>query len=79
VVDQEARTASEAWSYTDPDRLLVAFLGSAQRLENDNTLITWTSAGKLNEVTQDGAVAWQISTSIGAGFGFSSRYPRPGE
>ena len=79
AVDEDARTVRSVWSYADPERLLVAFLGSAERLENDNTLISWTSAGKLNEVTQDGAVAWQISTSIGAGFGFSSRYPHPGQ
>lgn len=79
VVDDDAHTVSSAWTYSDPDRLLVSFLGSAERLENENTLISWTSAGKLTEVTQDGAVAWQISTSIGAGFGFSSRYPHPGQ
>ncbi len=73
ALDEGSWTAEPRWTYTSPDELIVAFLGSAQRLGNGNTLIAWSSAGEVSEVTPDGEVAWQIGSNIGAAFGFSTR------
>ncbi len=78
-VDTSAGTASEIWSYEPPDPLVVGFLGSAARLDNGNTLISWSSAGRLEEVTADGEVALQLGTALGSAFGFASRIPAFGQ
>ncbi len=78
ALDEVTWEARERWSYTAPDCLLVPYLGGAERLPGGNTLVSWTTAGRLDEVTPDGALAWQVGTSIGAAFGFSTRAERLG-
>jgi hypothetical protein len=75
ALDEVAFEATETWRYTSPDCLLVTFLGGAARLPGGNTLITWTTSGRIDEVTPEGDVAWEISTPIGSAFGFSTRSP----
>lgn len=72
ALDDGARTAAETWRYESEDCLLITFLGGAERLPGGNTLITWTTAGRLDEVTPGGGLAWRVGTPIGAGFGFST-------
>lgn len=74
-LEEAAGRAEGRWSYSAPDRLLVPSLGSAQRLDRGNTLVSWSTAGRVVEVTPDGTVAWQVSTAIGSAFGFAERIP----
>jgi hypothetical protein len=73
ALDETAFTAEIVWAHASADCLLVPFLGSAERLAGGNTLIAWTSNGRLDEVTPEGDIAWQVSTALGAAFGFSTR------
>lgn len=59
-LDFETMEAGRAWSYDDPGCILVSFLGHAQRLVGGNTVVTWTTAGQMDEVTGDGALATRI-------------------
>lgn len=70
-LDPEAGTVTEVWSYAAPDCLSVPFLGSAERLPTGNTLISWSAAGRIDEVTADGELAWQVGLPLGVGFGFA--------
>lgn len=72
-LNEESWEASLRWQYGPDECLLVPFLGSAQRLPAGNTLIAWTTAGQLDEVTPDGAIAWRVNTAFGAGVGFATR------
>lgn len=61
------------WSYLSDRCLLVPFLGNAQRLADGNTLLVFSSAGELNEVSPSGDVMWRLNLDLGAAFGFSER------
>jgi hypothetical protein len=65
-VDEENLVATRVWSYEqDPPSISYA-MGSASRLENDNTLICWGSISNtdpvmVSEVTPDGEAVWQLN------------------
>ncbi len=73
ALDEADGTAAITASYTSERCLLVTFLGSAERLPGGNTLVSWSTAGQLDEFTPDGALAWRVSAPLGFGFGFASR------
>ncbi|MDP2313791.1 MAG: aryl-sulfate sulfotransferase [Pseudomonadota bacterium] len=75
AVDETTREVRRAWSYAAPECLLVTFLGGAERLPGGNTVITWTTAGQIDQVTPDGRRAWTVNTALGAGIGFASWTP----
>lgn len=54
---------------------VVSFLGAAERLENGNTMIDWSSAGRLDEVAPGGETLWSLRLEAGAVMGFTSRIP----
>ena len=58
LVDEQEMTATLIWSYSHPNELVSLNQGSAQRLENGNTLISWggvSNHGQLiTEVDYDG-------------------------
>lgn len=72
ALDDVALTSRETWRHTADDCLLVTFLGGAERLPGGNTLISWTTAGRLDEVTPLGDLAWSVGTPIGAAFGYAA-------
>ncbi|MDP2312028.1 MAG: aryl-sulfate sulfotransferase [Pseudomonadota bacterium] len=73
ALDAELGTAERVDGYTSEVCLLVTFLGSAHRLPNGNQLVTFTTAGQIDEVTPEGELAWRVNSTLGAGFGFSER------
>ncbi|MDP2307602.1 MAG: aryl-sulfate sulfotransferase [Pseudomonadota bacterium] len=74
-LDEASWEASLRWHHTSDGCLLVPYLGGAERLPGGNTLVSWTTAGQLDEVTPDGTSAWRVNTAFGAGVGFSTRVP----
>lgn len=74
-LDHVSNEVRRGWSYETPDCLLVTFYGGAERLPGGNTVITWTSAGRIDQVTPDGKVTWGVSTDLGSTLGFSSWAP----
>jgi hypothetical protein len=70
VLDWEALTATEIWRYSaDPD--IYSFgLGDVDRLPNGNTLVTFGSAGQIDEVTPEGEVVWRLNTDLGSALGY---------
>ena len=57
VLEVDPLTNQIRWQYTDPD-FFTATQGSAQRLQNGNTLITESNTGHVFEVTRDGKMVW---------------------
>jgi hypothetical protein len=65
AIDEEAMTAELVWSYDD-DRY-TPIMGSAERLDNGNTLIGWgeLTAPAISEVTPDGEEVFSVSLPDG--------------
>lgn len=62
-----AHTATEVWSYSaDEDSLI---FGDVERLDNGNTLITYSASGVIVEVTPDKQVARKLTST---NFGYST-------
>ena len=61
AVDTTAHTATIVRSYQPPGRFTV-FAGSAQRLGNDNTMISWASDPTVlaSEIALDGSLLWEL-------------------
>ncbi|MES2643628.1 MAG: aryl-sulfate sulfotransferase [Myxococcota bacterium] len=79
ALDEALGTAEQLDVYTSERCLLIPFLGSAQRLPGGNTLVSWTSAGQMDEVTPDGELAWRVNTSAGFAFGFAEEVATLGD
>lgn len=72
ALDEDAGTADEVWSF-DPDPPLWSYgFGDVDRLSSGNTLITWSAAGRIDEVTPDGDVVWSLFEELGGGFGYTT-------
>jgi outer membrane protein assembly factor BamB len=69
-VDEAARSVEQVWSYrADPD--LYSFsLGDVHRIENGNTLVTFSNQGQIDEVNADGELIWQLNLSVGGALGY---------
>ncbi len=66
VIEIDIRTNSLSWSYNGGGnwRFMVPVMGSAQRLDNGNTLITTGSLGQIFEVAPDQKIAWNYLLPI---------------
>src|SRR5258708_34786504 len=49
-IDETAKTATMVWEYEPTPLVLAAFVGSAQRFANGNTLIGFGATGQIDEV-----------------------------
>lgn len=77
-----SRTIEYAWSGEGaveavwrhiPDPTLNCYaLGDVTRLGNGNTGITWSTAGRIDEITPGGELVSQIALEMGAGFGYTT-------
>lgn len=69
-VDFDAGVATEVWRY-EPDPSINSFvLGDVARMDDGDTLITWSMAGQIDRVDADGVVKWTLNTELGYVFGF---------
>lgn len=61
VVEFDPLTQLVAWEYDEDDgpRFDSLAMGSAQRLQNDNTLVTLSDEGRVIEVTKEGQIVWE--------------------
>ncbi|MCB9779688.1 MAG: aryl-sulfate sulfotransferase [Alphaproteobacteria bacterium] len=75
-LDRDAGTAEPVWEYA-PDGLYSFVLGDVKRMDDGDTLITWSVAGEIDRVTADGTAEWTVNTSLGSAFGFATWTPSP--
>jgi hypothetical protein len=75
--DMAAGTMSKIWSHTPESCITVESLGSAQRLGGGNTLICFSSAGRIDEVDDVGDLVLSLSLPAGSTFGFAARVDEP--
>lgn len=72
ALDRDAGVVTKTWSYVTDPSLYCPAMGDVSRLPNGNTLVTWGSAGQMEEVTGAGERVWQLNTAIAAGFGYTT-------
>ncbi|MFH1467568.1 MAG: aryl-sulfate sulfotransferase [Pseudomonadota bacterium] len=70
AVDPDAGTVEPLWRYTSPDCLRVDYLGDARLTSAGDVLVSWSSAGRLEEVDAAGDVRLAINAPLGWTFGF---------
>ena len=75
--DPKKPKAELIWSYQDIPFSPV--LGDVQRIDDGDTMIVWSLAGRLDRVTADGESVWSAITNAGTVFGFGEFYTSPYE
>lgn len=62
IIEFNPASGETEWEYKDvpPTSFLSAEMGSVQRLDNGNTLITESEHGRVFEITRDGDVVWEF-------------------
>jgi hypothetical protein len=69
ILELDPMTQQISWSY--PDKPSPQFFsdccGTSQRLDNGNTLVTESEAGRAFEVTPEGEIAWEFFSPHRAG------------
>lgn len=76
ALDPATRTARMVWQYAPDPPVFVPFTGSAQRLANGNTVVTFTGAGFLDEVSPDGVLLSRMALRSGRDTYFPYRTQR---
>ncbi len=61
IVEYDIKTKELVWSYVDemPPAFFSPYMGSGERLWNDNTFICESAFGRLFEVTPEGETVWE--------------------
>ncbi len=72
ALDANAGVVTKTWSYVTDPSLYCPAMGDVSRFSNGNTLITWGSAGQMEEVTAEGERVWKLNTAIAAGLGYTT-------
>lgn len=71
--DVATGSAELVWSYQHEPPMWCFSLGDVTRDVDGSTLVTWSSAGVMDDVDSDGELAWTLSTEFGSAIGFLSR------
>ncbi len=77
AIDEDTMTAEEIWSYVPSPGLYCFGLGDVHRLEDGNTVVTWSTSGQMDVITPEGEVVWRMNGDLGAGFGYMTRIEPP--
>jgi len=70
-LDPAVGLATKVWEQHADPPMFCAALGDVDRLDNGNSLVTWSSAGQIEEVSPEGEVIWRVRAELGAAFGFT--------
>jgi hypothetical protein len=71
VVDDSSSSANSSWVYGEEECLTVFGLGGLQRLDNGNTQVVWSTAGRMEEYDGQGQLLKRIENSFGYAFGYA--------
>jgi len=71
-LDELTGTAREIWQHVPVEGFMVYAMGEVRRIESDLTLVTWSTAGQVDLITDEHEVIWRLNVEMGAGFGYSS-------
>ena len=72
-LDLDAMTTSEIWSYTSTPPISNVILGDVQRLDNGNTLVTYSLDGTVDEVDSNRNLLQRLAWPSGKFIGYSTK------
>ncbi|MFT5680699.1 MAG: hypothetical protein ACI8RZ_001605 [Myxococcota bacterium] len=78
-LDVEAQTATPLWNYQPADPLYTLILGDVQRLDDQDTLITYCGSGLVEQVSPEAEVRWRMQTPLGVVLGYSTHLQDPAD
>jgi hypothetical protein len=64
ALDPATHTAALVWEFRHPSAPFTPYMGSAQRLRSGNTLVGFSMAGIVSEVTPTGEVVWEAGYAV---------------
>ncbi|MEY3209635.1 MAG: hypothetical protein RIT28_116 [Pseudomonadota bacterium] len=67
--DERDHTMWEDWSFEDPNAGVVQVLGDAQPTPSGGALASYSTQGRIIEVSEGGEVVWTLESEAGAGLG----------
>ena len=70
-LNDETGVAEVEWEYIANPPVFCYGLGDVHHFADGNTLVTWSTAGQIDEVTADGELVWQLNSSLGGAFGYA--------
>jgi hypothetical protein len=70
ALDFDALTATRVWEYDGGE--YSGIYGDVQRLDNGNTLVTYSTAGVIHEVSADGELVRTFTWSLGGALGYAT-------
>jgi len=56
--------------YGSDDCVTIPYLGEARRIDDGNTMVTWSPAGRLSQLDTDETLVFQLDLDLGSAFGF---------
>src|SRR5690606_22850965 len=68
-LDLGSMTATRVWEYAAMPAIQNAIMGDVQRLENGNTLVTYSTQGIIHEVAPDKSLVQSLTWGIGGAVG----------
>jgi len=69
-LDETAKTATKMWTYTPAPGIQNVVMGDAQRMPNGNTIIAFSTQGKVHEVDAAGTLIRSIDWKSGGAIGY---------
>ena len=60
------------WAYTSERDVYSFGLGSVHRKADGNTVVTFSTAGQMDEVDENGELVWRLEASLGTGLGYTT-------
>jgi hypothetical protein len=72
-LDLTAKTATRAWTYTAQPSISNNVMGDVQRLDNGNTLVSYSTQGIVHEVDAAGKLLQSLSWGIGGAIGYTTK------
>jgi len=70
ALDHDAGLAEERWSYAADGAFSTNVLGDVHRLDSGDTLVTWSTAGTLEQVDPAQQIRWKGSFGFGTVLGY---------
>ncbi len=69
ALESATHVATPSWHYDADECVTVPFLGQARRIDDHNTMINWTAAGRISQTDADGEIVYQVDLGLGSAFG----------
>jgi len=72
TLDEAEGIADPVWSYNADPPVYVYGLGDVHRFDDGDTMVTWSTAGRIEFITHDREIIWRLDADLGTGFAYTT-------